>query len=47
MVCGCGVWMWCVDVVCGCGVWMWCVDVVSVESGQKVLLIGYKSTDHH
>jgi len=31
----------------GCGVWMWCVDVVSVESGQKVLLIGYKSTDHH
>ena len=31
VVCGCGVWVWCVGVVCvgvvcgcGCGVWVWC-----------------------
>ena len=25
--CGCGVWMWSLDVEFGCGVWMWSLDV--------------------
>ena len=35
LVCGGGVWRWCVAVVCGGGVWRWCVAVVCGGGGQR------------